>query len=226
MALTAMLYAGEDKLIICLKMTVMRSLRSIYKTLLLSAAILSLCTQVSAQPSADINSAIREMFEHGNEHFIIAMAMQDGLLKEYEAYFVEVKRESVRINGSEVPEPMHARYLAFEKAFHGGRNVDMSMRGGGQTLKDFLNLESPLRRSGGAKVNGLPAFTGCSLIRILEYDSLVAPGARFILTYSRKSLLFNGKPMSPTLDAKYKRILGYDADYWLKNDSDVYTVQR
>lgn len=207
-------------------MAFMRPFLLIHKMLLLAVVSLSLSGQVSAQPSADINTAIREMFDHGNEHFIIAMAMQDGLLKEYEPCFVEINNESVRINGSEVPESIRSRYLALENAFHGGRRVKMSMRGGGQTLKDFLNLESPLRRSGGAKVNGLPAFTGCSLIRILEYDSLVAPGARFILTYSRKSLLFNGKPLSPQLDAKYKRILGYDADYWLKNDSDVYTVQR
>lgn len=169
-------------------------------------------TKVTIPAYSNNMPAIAElMFTEGNPYFILAYAINDGLLKERQSYDFYYRKGIIEWDGKPLAEPLQSKYSKLMKEFFKAHNQSLTsygMRGDGVTKKKLNTPSSSLRRkriTDGKNEEGV--FYSVAALNQMVADKVVDTTKPYTIRYNGRSISINGKRLDDDVSEKYERIL-------------------
>lgn len=152
----------------------------------------------------------RDMFNSGNDRYIVVDAIKDGLLQEGERYDFVFDKGILSLNGKKLSDEYNTFYTNKLKSFYKttGQNVDSwsSTRGDGPSFKDIFDPKSNLRKRTIMPRHAETGKAHAIVITELVKDGIIDTKSKLHLKYNDKGVFVNEKALSGKQLEKYTRL--------------------
>lgn len=168
--------------------------------------------------SMRLKAASAQMADQGNDHFIIAEAVSDGLLKDKSTYNFHYYPGHVHINGIPLPAQLNDKYASLMKNYFTSlqkpgenRKISTSISMTGiVNVKEMLDAGSALRKT----ISRLQESTPVAVREQRTYDyswiitemireGLIADSTKYTASFNADGVSVNGKRLPMETERKY-----------------------
>lgn len=173
----------------------------------------------SVQPTEEeLDRAIHDMYENGNDRFIVVQMVKDGIISNGETYHLTFNDGKFEAKGEQLTTEQKTKYAQMLRTFKRHHKDTVSVFSSTRSHLDYAMIVDTNERFRNNRFNITPVFSSMvlftdSFINMMHEDGLLDTGYQYKINYSNDGLVVNNKPVTGKVADKYINIfLSYYRD--------------